>query len=461
MSHPQRLVTCLLAVAALVAAMTLVATPASGQEGVKVFVVRNDMVNNRDKGERWQMQVTARPVGVCTPTRGDTEYSSPWIDAGAELGIELSLGECVFRISVALRQASNPANCWYTAQLNWRSTDPNQTVPPPADNFVSTLDRPTGVSRISVVRKPNSHCALPREIYFHIDGTRLVEHLPGPSADADLLALARRAAELAEFEVRLEPDGTAGSVPAGCDRTGALTVRGDGRTVPHALEPVGGSCEFQASIVRAQAPFEAVQDRIVSFSDNAYNIDLTSLARLPQARIAIVQDVRGSANQGTASYTIARSCGDRRVTSPAATVGSAPLQAGRYTVHAPHVPSFGATAVYPAVAAGEDADTIVGCSVRASVQDLPVNCVVVGGSTQTLTWTETDPILRFDFEFVIRCGTAATSTGTTVPTTGAVSTPTTVPEEAADMFEVSEPDPAAGSTAPRPPEGPGLDMPTG
>ena len=336
MPHLQRLATPLLVLVALIAAVTLVTAPASAQnEGVKVFVIGNDMVNDEDKEERWEIQVTARPVGGCTPTKGDVEYSSPWIETGAEVAAELSLGECVFRISVTMRQASSPVDCWYTAQLRWGELADEAT---PTDDYVFTADRPDGVSRISAVRKATSHCAYPTEMRFYVNGTDVVEDLPGPSANADLLALAKRAAEIAAFEVRLEPDSTAGSVPAGCDRTGSLTVLGDGQRVRHSLQSTGGPCRYQATIVDADAPFEAVQDRTVGFAEDARIINLTSLARLPQARIAIIQSVRGSANQGTASYTVARSCGRHSVTSPAAAVASAALQDGRFTVHAPHAP---------------------------------------------------------------------------------------------------------------------------
>ena len=469
MPHLQRLATRLLVVFALIATVTLVTAPASAQnEGVKVFVIGNDMTNDKEKEERWEIQVTARPVGGCTPTKGDADYSSPWIETGAEVAAELSLGECVFRISVTMRQASSPVDCWYTAELTW---DPDDDGTGPTDDYVFTSDRPEGVSRISAVRKPTSHCAYPTEMRFYVNGAALVEDLPGPSANADLLALAKRAAEIAAFEVRLEPDSTAGSVPAGCDRTGSLTVLGDGQRVRHSLQSTGGPCRYQATIVRADAPFEAVQDRTVGFAEDARIINLTSLARLPQARIAIIQRVRGSANQGTAAYTIDRSCGRHSVTSPAAAVGSTALQDGRYTVHAPHAPSFGATAIYPAVADGLDADTIVGCSVTASVRNLPFVCIVVGGSSQILTWTEAAPIRQFDFEFDIRCGAAATSTetGETVTTTTAAQAPTTttteaaVPEDAEDMFEASEPEDAgtAAQDAQEPSDGPLFDMPTG
>ena len=216
----------------------------------------------------------------------------------------------------------------------------------------------------------------------------------------------------------------------------------------------GGPCRFQASVARAQAPFRAVEGSTVSFTDDFRIIDVTSLVRLPQARIAIIQDVRGSDNRGTAFYSIARSCGVHDVTSPAAGASPAALNEGRFTVHAPSQPSFGATAVYPAVAAGATADTIVGCSVTASVQGLPVGCVVEGGSTQTLTWTVATPIRHFDFEFDIRCGAAAVSPP---PATAPTTAPGATGAEPLDMTEPAE----NVTTAPEPADGPLADMPTG
>ena len=425
---------------------------------MKVFVITNDMVNDKDREEQWQMRVTVRPVGECTPTQGDRDYSSPWLEAGTEVGVELSVGECVFRIDATMRLASDRIDCGYRAQLSW-VPDGGTT---PADGHVFTSDRPDGASRLSAVRDPDSACAFPPDTRFYISGSEVVEDLPGPSADTDLLALARRAAEIAAFQIRVEPDDGNGAVPAGCNRTGNFTVRGDGQRVGHPLDAGSGPCLFRASVIRAEPPFEAFEDRAVKFTDDARIVDLTSLVRLPHARIAIIQDVRGSANQGTAWYMIARSCGGQGVTSPAATEESVDLHEGRFTVHSPTTPAFGATTIYPAVAAGPTADTIVGCSVTVSVWGLPDECVVNGGSTQTLTWAAAAPIRHFDVEFDIDCGAAAVgpTTGDTVPAT------TTPPDDAtppttAGPAEPAEPATDVDSPTPEPAGGPSIDMPTG
>ena len=255
-------------------------------------------------------------------------------------------------------------------------------------------------------------------------------------------------------------------MPAGCDRTGTLTVRGDGLRVRHSLESLGGSCRFQASVIRAEAPFEPVEDRTVDFSDDARIIDLSSLARLPQERIAIIQNVQGSANHGFASYTITRFCGGRQVAPLAPGRSSTPLQDGRYTVHAPHVPSFGAVATYPAVAAATDADTIVACSVTVALADLSAGCVVDGASSQISTWSAGQTTRPFDFEFDIRCGSGATTPTTTAATPATRTTQAIAAEDAQDMFEVAEDaEPASAEDAEpasaEPSDGPKFDMPTG
>ena len=462
MPYLRRLVTPLLMVAALAGTLIAVVAPASTQgQAIKVIVIANDMVNGEDPDERWQMQVNVHPTGGCRPTQGDVGYAgyaSSWLEAGTEFGLDLSVGECIFRIDVTMRQANLRTDCSYTAQLSW---DPAGGTTP-VDDWVLTSNQPAGTSRLSAVRKAGSACAFPPETRFYITGSEIVENLPGSSANADLLELARRAAEVASFGIRIEPDTSDGAVPAGCNRTSTLTVRGDGVRVRHALPSGGETCALRAVVRRAQAPFEAAEGREVTFTDDFRIIDLTSLVRLPQARIAIIQDVAGSDNNGSASYTISRSCGDVSVTSPAPTSLPTPLHVGRFTVHSPSAPNFGATHMYPAAAASATSDDIVGCSVTATVRDLPADCTVEGGSTQTLTWSAGDPLRNFDFEFDIDCG-AGTDAPTTTPTSAPTTTGTQPAEEAEDMTPLeddstADPPPA---TTPAAPEGPVADMPTG
>ena len=444
MPHLRRLATPLLVVAGLLGASALAVAPASAQEpSIKVIVVENDMTNSEDREERWQMEVGVYPTGGCKPTRGDPGRTTSWLDAGNEVGFELSVRECDFRIDVRIRQANFRTDCWYTAKLSW---DDGATS---VEDYVFTADRPAGSSRLSVARQADSACASPPTTSFYITGSELVEDLPGRSANADLLALARQAAKVATFGIRIEPDTGAGAVPAICNRAATLTVRGDGERVGHPMQSRGQACPFRAVVLEAQPPFEAVDGRSVTFTDEYRIVDLTSLVRLPQARIAIIQDVRGTDNRGSASYTITRSCGDVSVTSPAATSARTPLHVGRFAVHTLSSPTVGAGAVYPAAAASADSDTIVGCSVTVSVRGLPADCAVAGGSTQRHTWTATDPLRNFDFEFDIDCGAGST----TQPAADAApldddSAVDAVPDAAADATPVA-------------PEGPAADMPTG
>ena len=294
MTHLRRLAAPLSVLLLLISTTALVTAPAAAQSGVRVFVLVNDMVDDEDREEQWQMRVTIRSAGACTPTAGKAEYASPWLDAGAQVGVELSLDECIFEINAVMRQAGGRTDCWYTARLSWEPAGGTT----PADNSVFTTSAPDDATRLSIVRSPGSFCAFPPEPRFFISGADIVEQLPAPSANADLLALARRAAAVSKFDVRIEPDYPSGNIPAGCDATATLTVRGDGRRVGQALNIVGGGCRFRASIVGAPAPFEVVRNAGVSFTSSARIINLTSLLRLPQARIAIIQNVVGSAGRG-------------------------------------------------------------------------------------------------------------------------------------------------------------------
>lgn len=402
----------------LVLGLLLAATPTVAQNDdedeeekippITVIVFANVMVNaERANGldEEWQVRLSVRPLSKCTPSVGDGAHDTPWIDAGDEAGTRLSLEECVFSIVAVLREDSREDDCRFVAQLAW-GTQPNDTDY--VDNSLLTASRPEGESRLSIRRKPGSACARPNRTNFVIRGDNIVEALPEASANSDLLDLARRAAALAEFDVRVEPDplpGTAG--PIGCDRTSRFTVRGDSVWVPVVLHEASGSCPLRASVVKASGPFEALEGDTVSFDGAGLNIlvELSSLVRLSPARIAIIQDVQGSNNRGAVSYTITRSCGDVTTSMPAATRATSTLHEGRYTVHGPQVAAFGATATYP-VGATSTSSPIAGCSVSVLMAGLPDDCTVAGGPAQSLTWSAAAPIENFDFEFDVYCGDA-------------------------------------------------------
>ena len=418
MSHLRRFCRPLAVLALLASASVLVAAPTAAQE--KVFVFANDMTNpDADSDgiddQRWQVQVTVGTLGNCVPTKGDVGYSSPWLESGDRVGAALSLQECVFSIAAAVREASR-TDCWYAAHLAWGDPGSGNLTYVEDSVLTSSTTRPASETRLSIVRKPGSACAVANRTHFVIRGTEVVDDLPGPSADPALTLLARRAAAVSEFDVRVEPDYPSGvAVPSGCDRSATFTVRGDGSKSSQVLQVTGAACRLRASVVNAPALFQVIGGVGAPFDAAAPNIvvDLTSLVRLVPARIAIIQDVQGSGNRGAVSYTITRSCGGVAMASPPAASTATGLYEGRFTVHSPDVPAFGPVAVYPAVAASATSSTIVSCSVSVTVGDVPANCVVDGPNTRTLTWTESNPVRHFDFEFDIGCGRATATTNTT------------------------------------------------
>jgi hypothetical protein len=146
------------------------------------------------------------------------------------------------------------------------------------------------------------------------------------------------------------------------------------------------------------------------------DIDLSKLVQLPWARIAIIQDVTGSNNQGHVGYKIARSCAGVDALPPDIVGGGGPgvftlpggqvvatLTEGRFTVHSANFANFGAGANYLAVARSVRSTVIDGCAVSVSVQNVPRNCTVGPTATQSLTWRTATQFDHFDFEFDIDC----------------------------------------------------------
>ena len=405
------------ALSLLIPLLALGAAPVAAQDDedeeepppITLVVLVNAMTNEERenaKDEDWEVRVSLRPLSKCTPTVGHGTYDTPWIEAGTGAVAKFSLEECVYSIAAVARDASVEGDCIHPAQLAWgRQPSDGDYV----DGTVLTISRPSGETTLSIRRKPDSACLQQNRTNFVIRGDDVVAALPGASADAELLALARRAAALSEFTIRVEPDPPPGTVPTpGCGRTTEFAVRGDGRPVPVVLHDAVGACPLRASIAGAAAAFQSFDERSVSFDGAGRNIlvDLSRLVRLNPARIVIIQDVRGSNNRGVVTYTITRSCGDASTSAPAAREATSPLVEGRYTVHAPHAAAFGATATYP-VGAASAASSATGCSVTVTMSGLPGVCSVAGGSARTLTWSAADPIENFDFEFDIGCGGAA------------------------------------------------------
>ena len=420
MPHLRRFYGTLTVLTLLVPLLVLTATPAAAQDDdeeerippVTVFVFSNAMTNaerERRPHEDWEVQVSIQPLSGCAPTRGDGARNTAWIDAGGEAGALLSLEECIFSIAAVARDNSRDADCTFAAQLAWGRQPADGDY---VDNRLLTLSRPDGESRLSIRRKPGGGCGRPNRTHFVIRADDVVEALPGASADADLLALARRAAALTAFEVTVAPDHSSDAVASpGCNRITTHTVPGDGERVPSVLhDMVGrGTCPLRATISAAPTPFETPEGNAVSFDGSGVNIliELSRLVRLRPARIAIIQDVQGSLNRGAVSYAITRSCGDVSVSSPAPSGAVSPLAEGRYTVHAPYAATFGPTAAYPVGAASSTSSAVVGCSVIVTISGVPAGCTVPRGFTRTLTWSVASPIENFDFEFAILCGAAA------------------------------------------------------
>ena len=466
MSHLRRIHWPLIVLSLLLPVLVLVAAPAAAQNDddpppLTIFVFANVMTNAERRSlpdEDWQVRVSIRTLSGCTPTRGDGAHDTYWIGTRSEAGARLSLQECVFSITAVARDASRDLDCSVPAQLAW-GRNPNE-----ADYEEGTLltsSRPAGESRISIRREPNSGCARPNRTHFFILGSDIVEALPADSADDNLLTLARRAAELTEFMVRVEPDPSPDAqLPPGCDRETTVRVLGNGERAPAVLHDATARCPLRATVPDAPAPFEAPQGRGVEFDGAGRNIlvDLSRLVRLSPARIVIIQDVTGSVNRGAISYAITRSCGEASTSLPTAGGATSPLYEGRYTVHGPHVPAFGATAVYPVGATSATSTAVVGCSVSVTISEVPAGCSLPGGPTQTLTWSADAPFEHFDFEFDLRCGDGATPAAPSpVPPTTATTDP---PAEDAELMTEME-DSTAIDAQPEETGGPPRDAPTG
>lgn len=420
-----------LAVAALLAgALALVAAPAAAQDDddpppppPEFFVFTNVMTNPTTDSDndgvpdtRWQVQVVANALGNCVPERGSASWASTWINAGEQTGVSLATRECVFRIAAQARVERTP-DCAYRAELAWGTSPSDSDY---RDGSVLTSSRPANERRLAIRRDAGVGCAKPHRTYFVLNSAGIVEDLPAGSADSALTARARRAATLGPFTVRVEREP--GSPAAGCDVATTFTVRGELASSPQTLGATGDRCPARASFTSVPAHLKIVEGDYVAFDAALPNIlvDLSSLLRMETARIAIVQDVAGSANRGEARYVISRFCGGVTLASPAPQVTSTSLLEGRFTVHSPDIAQFGPTAIYPAVATSHNSNVVEGCSVSVTVSGLPAVCTAAGSNTQTLAWTAADPVSHFDFEFDITCGSvpppstpaAASSPGT-------------------------------------------------
>ncbi len=480
MSRLRHFTTTFAVLSLLVAVPALIAAPLSAQDDdedeparpTTVFSFTNvmenpDADNDGEPDRLWQVQVIVSALGDCVPQRGAVGYTSPWVDAGEQVGTTLSLTECVFRFSARVRVAEQ-SECLYAAQLGWVDSA-GDLVGSYHDESVISSSRPDGASRLNIRLNPGRGCIRPYRTYFTLGGDDMVEDLAGAPAGADLVARARRAAAVGEYMVRVESETSA----TGCDIGTTFTLHGDGATSRYELGATGDACPVRASIVAAPAHVKVPRGRSVRFDAALPNIiiDLTPLVRIESSRIAIIQDVSGSLNQGAVSYAIDRSCGGVPVASPAAQAASSELFEGRFTVHSPDIPQFGPVATYPAVAASTTSTTVVGCAVTVTVGNVPAGCVVDGGNSRTLAWSAANPFDHFDFEFDIYCGDSVPP-APAGPAVGDEMTPTENGAPAQDMVPadtgagdggttVGDGGGAADMQSPADPAGPPRDAPTG
>ncbi len=217
---------------------------------------RTTTCGSRDRPLAGARPVTARwPLRPTTRRRTDT---TRWL--GRRL-IAVAHSACRSASSALPQWRATPRlNRTAVTPPNSRGDDDSRPMATTTDNSLLSSSRPDGETTLSIRRKPDGCASGPiartscsREQYR---GQRCPD-----SADAELLALARRAAALAEFKVRVEPDPSPGAVhPSGCDRSTEFTVRGDGERVgggaarSHRVVPT-----TRVSIVDTPAPFESFE----------------------------------------------------------------------------------------------------------------------------------------------------------------------------------------------------------
>ena len=417
MSNIRRLGTLIAVLSLLTTVMALTASPASAQT-IEVF-----RFDNVDTDDDWEVRITVRSFGGCGAAQGRDGGVSGWLSTDDQWAVVLDLN-CTYTFTAVARDETNREGQICDAHMMWDEDDT------PLRDELHTRDSVRGdTTDVLIKHKLNGRCDSALVATFRLDPEDVVESLPRSGADSDLEARAERAVEVTDFDVRVRADSSTKN-RRGCDQTLAFTISGgDAGEVEKGLSgiPTGTSCTFRVTITDAPAPFEVIDadgkliDTRDANADGKLNVDLSSLVRLPYARIAIIQDVTGSNNQGQASYTVTRACGGVYSLPPTIVGGGSPgiitlpggqvvatLTEGRYTVHSPNFANFGPGAGYLAVARSLTSSTVEGCSVRVAITNLPQNCSVAQGATQSLTWRSSRQFENFDFEFDISCDGAPT-----------------------------------------------------
>ena len=411
--HLRYLIKPFAAVAVLATVLTLATSPATAQDP-RVFVFTNTEADDSD----WDLRVTVESFGGCGEAQGRGGSMSDWLEPGEEWGAVLDL-DCSYTITAVARNQRTEAGKICDGLVGWGS-------PTPTEDRLRTRDFNEGDDAdVSMLRDPNGSCDAALVVTFTMDPDDVAEDLPGYAGDPALERRAERTVEVAEFDVRVGPDPSTKS-RRGCNQVHTFTLSGgfDGE-VEQALPgiPVGGDCTFVVTIEDLPAPFELVDSDGIRFrtggvgTDGFLTIDLSNMVKLPYARIAIIQDVTNSNNQGYAAYKVTRSCAGIDALPPVILGGGGPgvftlpggkvvasLTEGRFTVHSPNFANFGAGANYLAVARSVTSNVIEGCAVTVSIQYLPNTCTVSPAASQALTWSRSRPFVHYDFEFDIDCG---------------------------------------------------------
>lgn len=459
MSRFRYLIRPLVVVTLVATAVSLAATTTSAQD-LTVFRFTNTEANDSD----WEVRISVESLGGCGEATGHGSASSDWLEATDEWGSVLDL-ECSYVFTAVARNDVDERGKVCDAVLVWGSGAPDQ------DELRTRDSARSNETDVSVRHKGPQRCDTAIVAAFSIDPEDVVQTLPASATDKALEARAERAVEVAKFKVNVRPEQSTKN-SRGCNQTFSIELSGgtDGdveRSLPGI--PEGSSCKFRATVSNPPGPFNVVNtDGLVFDTANAGTggvlaVDLSSLLRLPYSRIAIIQDVTGSDNQGRASYKIDRSCagvtslppaivgggGAGIITTPGGNV-AATLTEGRFTVHSPNFANFGPGATYPAVARSVTSSVTSGCTVSVTISEVPSSCTILPGIAQTKTWTSGGDFDHFDFEFDIYCGRATPppttdglppppgtgdSSGTSTGT-GDTATTTTAPEAATDTVRL-------------------------
>ena len=441
-----------LAVVALLATSLALAaaSPAGAQSTIRVFEFHNGEADT-DAAE-WEVQITAQTLGGCNPDNARSGYVTAWIGTDDEDGEVLDPGTCNYRITALARHEDN-LNRLCNAELGWGDSPGTWSA------TLQTSTRPDGVNVVTArhtgAGSPN--CSARPTLSITIDPEMVVQELPASATDSNLEARAQRAAAITEFRVKVTPQSTTIS-RTGCDQTLDFFVLGDGEAAEKALGTLGAgvNCDFRITVTEAPPPFAVIDANGEPFdtrdagTDGEIDIDLSKHVQLPYNRIVVIQDVTNNpGNQGTAAYELSTTCGGVPALPPIA-IGTgggggsgiytlpggdtvATLANGRFTVHSPTFANFGAGASYPAVAASTTSDEVAGCSVSASIELEAPGCTLAGSSTRTLTWSSSNPLRNFDFEFDIYCGGSRPPDPPPTPTT-----PTTPPPATDDSTDDTE-----------------------